>query len=147
TSTSVLPTPIGPAIGGAAQELVDQFQTETVVDTVAPGVSGVSEKSSTPRPSSAVPGPPRSKSGQRIRNVAPGAMLTGVIVKLRAVRFAARFPFSAPEAPVVIGLLKSSELTSVQVPVVRLVAFVLYWKSRRSAATVPVAPFRDCSPV
>ena len=45
-----------------------------------------------------------------------------------------------------LGELKSRALASVQVPVVRLVASKLYWKSMRSAPR-PIAPQRHCSPV
>src|SRR6516164_713632 len=58
----------------------------------APVPSGVSEKSSTARPSSA---PVASKSVQRIQNVAPSAMLS-VMLELRAVRLPAALPSLAP---------------------------------------------------
>ena len=45
----------------------------------------------------------------------------------------------------VVGAAKSSASTSVHVPVVRLVASRLYWKSMRSALFR--VPRRHCSPV
>src|SRR5262245_19204661 len=82
---------------------------------------GVMEKSSTAKPSSA---PDASRSVQRMKKVAPAAMLSPVIDALMVVRFAAALPSSAP-AVEVLGLEKSSESRSVYVPVVRLVASVL----------------------
>ena len=99
--------------------------------------------SSTAKPSSA---PDALKSSQRIKNVAPLGILNPVIVALIAVRFAAALPSSAPTVPVVTGLEKSSASTSVHVPVVRVVALVLYWKSSRSGPR-PEVPKRHCSPV
>ena len=75
---------------------------------------------------------------------APDGMLSDVIDAETAVRFGATFPSSAPAAPVVVGLEKSSESTPVHVPVVRLDASRLYSKSSRSAR--PVVPRRHCSP-
>ncbi len=70
------------------------------------------------------------------------------MVKLRAVRFEAALPSRAPTVPVITGLEKSRPLWSVQVPVERLVASVLSWKSSRSAARPAVFwPRRHCSPV
>jgi len=46
-----------------------------------------------------------------------------------------------------LGLLKSSASTWFQVPVVRDVASVLYWKSSRSAVPRFVTPARHISPV
>ncbi len=71
-------------------------------------VYGVSEKSSTARPSSA-PGT-RSLSAQRIQKVPPFGILKPVMVKLRAVRFEAALPFRAPTVPVITGLEKSRPL-------------------------------------
>ena len=105
--------------------------------------SGVSEKSSTAMPSSAWG---MSKSTQRMKKVDPFAMFRPVIVKLMMVRLAARLPFKAPTAPLVIVLEKSRSLTSVYVPVDMLVAVVLYWKSRRSGAGLGLNPRRHCSP-
>ena len=61
------------------------------------------------------------------------------------VLLAAKLPSNAPTVPVVTGEEKSNELTSIQVPLLIAVAFVLYWKSNRSA--LPVAPNLHCSPV
>ena len=83
---------------------------------------GVKLKSSTASPSSA---PEESVSVQRIQKVAPFAMLSPVIVLLIAVRSAAAFPFFAPVVTV-SGVTKFSADTLVQVPVVKLVASVLY---------------------
>jgi hypothetical protein len=107
--------------------------------TPAPGVR---QKSSTPNPSSA---PAALKSFQRIQNVVPLAIACPVIVNVTAKRFAGKLPSNAPTVPAELGALKSSWSTSVHVPVVRLVASVLYWKSSRSVR--PVAPSRHCSPV
>jgi hypothetical protein len=108
--------------------------------------SGVREKSSTARPSSE---PAGSKSIQRIQKAEPAAIEAGTVAAT-AVRFAAAFPSSATAAaPSVIGEEKSSASASVHVPVVRLVASVLIWKSRRSARPVvaqAVQPNRHCSP-
>src|ERR1044072_7169359 len=114
-----------------------------VLTPVAPSAppSGVREKSSTARPSSA---PVASTSDQRIQKVAPLGMLRPVMVELMTLRLAAALPSDAPVAPVVMGGVKSSASTSVYVPVVRLVALVLYWKSQRSAMVRPVAPRRHC---
>src|ERR1044071_645293 len=84
---------------------------------------GVSEKLSTARPSSA---PEASRSVQRIQKVAPLAMLKPVTVELTATRLAAALPSSSPTVPAETGPVKLSAVTAVQVPVVRLVAFVLY---------------------
>ena len=73
---------------------LDGFALPTAVgpvETTEP--CGVSEKSSMARPSSA---PLASKSIQRIQNVAPGGMLSPVIVALKTVRFAAALPSFAP---------------------------------------------------
>ena len=67
------------------------------------------------------------------------------MVKLIFLVLASAFPSRAPTVPVVVGEEKSSESTSFQVPVDKLVASVLYWKSSRSA--LPVVPRRHCSPV
>jgi hypothetical protein len=107
-------------------------------------VCGVSEKSSTPSPSSA---PVTLKSAQRIQNVCPGAIESPVIAPATAVRLPAAFPFSAPTVPVVTGEEKSSAFTSTQPEaVVRLVAVRLYSRSRRSGPR-PTCPRRHCSPV
>ena len=100
----------------------------------APGLGaadcGVIEKSSIASPSSA---PDAFKSLKRIQTVCPAAIERPVIVEEIAVRFAAALPSSAPAAAAApIGPVKSSALTSVQVPVVRLVASKLIWKSSRS---------------
>ncbi len=106
------------------------------------------EKSSTARPSSA---PEALKSFQRMQNTPPLAMLRLPMVALTAVRFAAPLPSSAPAAVLVlIGLVKSSVLTSVQVPVavrLGLPGLVLIWKSRRSSRAAAVLAMRHCSPV
>src|SRR5688572_31320143 len=87
-----------------------------------PGVTGpppcgVRAKSSTARPSSA---PLAFKSFQRIQKVAPLAIERLAIELLTAVRLAAALPSRAPAVPaVLIGLVKSSALTSVQAPVAR----------------------------
>src|SRR6185312_7843247 len=81
-----------------------------------------------------------------IQKVAPLGMLRPVMAKLTAVRFAAALPFFAPTAVGMSGLLKSSASTGVHVPVVRLVALVLYSKSRRSR-TADAAPRRHSSPM
>src|SRR6185436_10528820 len=115
-------------------------EVAVTVGALSPGTPlAVSEKSSMPRPSSA---PVASTSVQRIQKLAPFAILNPGIVELRAMRFAGALPSSAPTVGPVIGGLKSSALTSIQVPVVRLVALVLYWKSIRSAIERPVAPRR-----
>src|SRR5437588_9718644 len=87
-------------------------------------VDGVSEKSSTARPSSA---PLASKSVQRIQKVAPSGMLREPIVDEMAVRSAAALPFLAPMVTV-SGVVKLSAATPVQAPVLRAVAFKLYSK-------------------
>ena len=71
-------------------------------------------------------------------------MLRPVMVKLMAVVFPATVPSNAPSVPVVIGPVKSSWSALIQVPVARLVASVLYWKSSLSA--LAVAPSLHCSP-
>ena len=102
----------------------------------------VSEKSSTARPSSA---PEALKSVQRIQNVAPGAMLIGMLAVSEAWFV---LPSSSPTVPVVIGLEKSSASTSIQVAPAELspVALTLYWKAIRSGPRLAV-PRRHCSPV
>src|SRR5215218_4206133 len=120
-------------------------ETSLIVRLTAGTALGVSEKSSTDRPSSA---PVASKLFQRIQTVAPLAMPRLLIVLLIAVRLAAALPSRVPAtAAVLIGLMKSSGSTSVQVPVVRLVALVLYWKSMRSSRAATVLPMRHCSPL
>src|ERR1043166_2387033 len=86
-----------------------------VPDGVGVGVAppepfGVTEKSSTARPSSA---PPASKSIQRIKNVAPFGMFNDEIVAEMAVRSGAELPSLAPAVPAVSGVVKSSGFTSV----------------------------------
>src|SRR5690242_10444115 len=85
-------------------------------------VVGVSEKSSTARPSSE---PETSVSVQRIQNVVPAAMFSPLMVELNGVRSGATLPFLAPVVAV-SGVTKFSAATPVHVPVVRLVALVLY---------------------
>ncbi len=106
------------------------------------GAVAVSAKLSTARPSSE---PAALRSVQRIQKVAPAGMLRAVIAPEMAVRLAVALPSSAPVVGPVTGAVKSSASASTQVPVVRLVAFRLYWKSRRS--TRASAPRRHCSPV
>ena len=55
------------------------------------------------------------------------------------------FPSKDPTVPVVTGAVKSNKLKSVQVPVVKLDALVLYWKSNLSV--LPSVPNLHCSPV
>jgi hypothetical protein len=104
----------------------------------------VREKSSKARPSSELE---MSKSVQRIKNVAPLGMLRSVMLAVIKARFAAAFPSSGPAVAAVLGLEKSSALTSAYVPAVRVVAFVLIWKSSLSAAPRFDTPARHCSPV
>ena len=73
---------------------------------------GVSDTSSTASPSSELG---TSTSSHRIQNVAPAGTLT-LMVAATAVRFGARFPFSAPTAPAVTGEVKSSAFASTQTP-------------------------------
>ena len=68
-------------------------ETSLIVRLIGGTALGVSEKSSTARPSSA---PVASVSVQRIQNVAPLAMLSAGIVEESAVRSAAALPFLAP---------------------------------------------------
>src|SRR5262249_43713708 len=96
-------------------------------------------KSSTARPSSA---PEALKSVQRIQSVAPAGTEIEEIV---AARLAVAGGTTAPTV-VVKGDEKSRASTSVHVPVARLVASRLYWKSSRSAPR-PAVPSRYCSPV
>src|SRR5690348_14551529 len=100
--------------------------------------------SSMARPSSL---PETFRSTQRIQIAADGARLSPVIDAAIAVRFAAALPSSLPATAEVLGELKSRVLTSIHVAAASLseVAFVLYWKSSRSAR--PAAPRRHCSPV
>ena len=79
------------------------------------------KKSSTARPSSA---PVALKSVHRMKNIAPGGMLSPVMSAERITRFNAALPSSAPTGPAA-GPVKSSRFTSIQVPVSRLVAVVL----------------------
>ncbi len=105
------------------------------------------EKSSIARPSSA---PEALRSFQRMQKTPPLAMLRLPMVPLTALRLAALLPSSAPAVvAVLIGLVKSSVLTSVQVPAVRLglPRLVLIWKSRRSSRAAAVFAMRHCSPV
>src|SRR4051794_31569802 len=102
---------------------------------------GVSEKSSTARPSSA---PVASWSFQRIQKVAPLGMLSELIVLERAVRSAAALPFLAP-AVTVSGVTKLSAATLIQVPVTRSVELRLYSKFIWSVR--PAVPRRHCSPL
>src|SRR3954468_474057 len=102
---------------------------------------GVSEKSSTARPSSA---PVASVSFQRIQNVAPLAMLSDVIVEESAVRSAAALPFLAP-AVTVSGVTKLRAATFVQVPVTRSTALRLYSKFIWSVRAA--VPRRHSSPL
>ena len=81
------------------------------------------EKSSTPKPSSE---PAALKSFQRIKKLAPFAIDKPEIVKEMIVRLGAAFPSNAPRVPDCTGATKSNELTSVHVPVVKLVASKLY---------------------
>ena len=60
-------------------------------------------------------------------------------------RLAAALPLRAP-APVSFGDVKSSELTSVQLPLSSADALTLNWKSSRSSVASAV-PIRHCSPV
>ena len=106
------------------------------------GAFGVSEKSSTARPSSA---PVASMSVQRIQKVAPLAMLKRRrSVDESAVRSPAALPFFAP-AVAVSGVTKFSAATSVQVPVTRSVALVLYSKFIWSVRAA--VPRRHSSPL
>ena len=102
---------------------------------------GVSEKSSTARPSSA---PVASVSVQRIQNVAPFAMLKPVTVDESAVRSAAALPFFAPVVTV-SGVTKFSAATPVYVPVTRSVALRLYSKLIWSVRAA--VPRRHSSPL
>src|SRR5262249_516404 len=109
----------------AAPELPSFIETSLIERKgVEPAPSGVSEKSSTPSPSSELGA---LKSSQRMKNVAPLAILRPVIAKLMVARLAAALPSNAPALEaVLIGLVKSRELTSFHVPVIRLVASTLY---------------------
>ena len=89
---------------------------------VAPLEFGVSEKSSTARPSSE---PVALKSLQRIQNVAPLGMLSPLIVPEMAVRLPAALPSRAATVAT-FGDEKLSAATVVHVPVFRPVASVLY---------------------
>ena len=80
-------------------------------------------KSSTDSPSS---DPVPLKSFQRIQNVDPSAIDNPVIVELMAVLLGEELPSYAPTVPVVTGAVKSKASASFHVPVVRLVALVLY---------------------
>ena len=100
-----------------------------------------SEKSSIARPSSA---PVPSASFQRRQNVAPLAMFRPLMVAASVVRLPTALPSLAPTVAV-LGVTKSSALTSTQVPVVSEVASRLYWKSSWSARAA--VPRRHCSPV
>ena len=93
------------------------------------------------RPSSA---PEPSASFQRRQKLAPLAMFSPLRVAASAVRLPPALPSLAPVVAV-LGVAKSSALTSVQVPVVSDVASRLYWKSSWSAR--PAVPRRHCSPV
>ena len=84
--------------------------------------TGVSEKSSTARPSSA---PEALTSVHRMQKPLPLAMARPPIWLAMAVRLAASLPSFAP-VPTVFGVLKSSASTSTQVPSVRPVASRLY---------------------
>ena len=106
----------------------------------APVSSGVREKSSTARPSSA---PLASVSVQRIQMVAPGGMLT-VMEAPRAVLSAAALPFLAPTVAV-SGVTKLRAGTPAQVPLTRSVAVVLY--SKLSWSVRAAVPRRHSSPV
>ena len=121
---------------------VEGFATPVPVGLVAEDPFGVIAKSSTATPSSA---PVAFKSVQRMKKVVPLVILKPLIVLLMLVRFAEALPSSAPGEPAVTGLVKSRVLSSVYVPLVRLVASVLSWKSRRSVR--PAVPNRHCSPV
>src|SRR4051794_24922484 len=93
-------------------------ETSLIVRLTGGTAWGVSEKSSTARPSSA---PVASWSFQRIQKVAPLAMLSAETVEESAVRSAAALPFLAP-AVTVSGVTKLRAATFVQVPVTRSVA-------------------------
>src|SRR5215211_2149122 len=90
----------------------------TATDGAGSANVGVSEKSSTARPSSA---PDALKSTQRIQKVAPAAIDTPETWPTTDVRFARALPSSAPMVGPVVGAVKSSASTFVHVPVVRLV--------------------------
>ena len=109
----------------------------------APGATntGVSEKSSTARPSSA---PEALTSVQRMQKPLPLAMARPAIWLDRGVRLAASLPSLAP-VPTVLGVTKSSASTSTHAPSVRPVASRLYWKLIWSVR--PAVPERHCSPV
>src|SRR4051794_30178422 len=92
---------------------------------------GVRWKSSTASPSSA-PGA-MSESRHRIQNDAPDGIVRPVIVAEMDDRFAAALPSRAPAVAAVFGLFRSREFASAHVPLLRLVASMLIWKSRRSA--------------
>jgi hypothetical protein len=81
------------------------------------------EKSSIAKPSFA---PEAEKSVHRMRKIAPFVMLKLEIIAVNEDLLADALPSIAPVAPDVIGAVKSSELKSVQVPVVREVASKLY---------------------
>ena len=143
-------TPPGPAgaerLTVKVKEVVPAFPSfrETSLTVRLGGTTppwGVSEKSSTDRPSSA---PVASISVQRIQNVAPLAMLKPGIIEESAVRSAAALPFLAPTVTV-SGVTKLSGAWLVQVPVVRSVALVLYSKLIWSVR--PAVPRRHSSPV
>src|SRR3954465_5768460 len=102
---------------------------------------GVSERSSTARPSSA---PVASVSFQRIQKVAPLGIDRAEIVDESAVRSAAALPFLAPVVAV-SGVTKFRAATLVQVPVTRSVALVLYSKFIWSVR--PAVPRRHSSPL
>ena len=84
--------------------VTDTSSIDTVGVTGPPSLSGVSEKSSTARPSSA---PVALKSVHRIQKVVPGGMPRPSMTLSSAVRFAAAWPSSAPIAAVVFGAVKS----------------------------------------
>src|SRR3954469_16829486 len=117
--------PVRLTVNGAASRVTVAigFAGGVMLGAVLPTPFGVSEKSSTDRPSSA---PVASVSVQRMKNVAPFGIDTVIVVE-RAVRSAAALPFFAP-AVTVSGVTKLSAGTPVYVPVERSVAFVLYSK-------------------
>jgi len=109
----------------------------------APGAAAVVTvmvRSSIAMPSSE---PLLSVSNQRMPNTWPAPIDSPPIVPLISARLAAALPFSAPAVPLLMMLLKSSGLKSIQVPLALLVASSEYWKLSVSSAVVPR---RHCSP-
>src|SRR5690348_16660885 len=102
---TVMPVLAGLAPGVTATVSSVALPASTVLGLAAPApdgaalfADGVSEKSSTARPSSL---PEALKSAQRIQNVAPLGIFRPLMVALIAVRLAARLPSSAPVGVIV----------------------------------------------